>query len=79
MDTREVREALKKQPFQPFIMHLADGRKLEVTHPEFVAVSPRRVVVINNQDEWTSILEPLLIVSLEFAGTEQLEAPAQSR
>lgn len=71
METNAIREALHRQPFQPFSLRLADGRELIVPHPDFVAVSNRRVVVINSQDESTSLLEPLLIVSLEFKADGQ--------
>jgi hypothetical protein len=66
MDLRVVREALRKEPFEPFVLRLADGRSLSVWHPEFVAVGKRRLVVIDEDDSW-SILEPLLVVSLEQA------------
>ena len=67
MDVAGVREALRREPFEPFLMRLADGRSLEVRHPEFVALSPRRVIVIADDDvgSW-SVLEPLLIVSLDY-------------
>jgi hypothetical protein len=65
MDIAGVREALRPQPFEPFVMRLADDRTLEVKHPEFVALSPRRVIVIADDEigSW-SVVEPLLIVSL---------------
>src|SRR4029077_1141511 len=65
MEINAIREALHRQPFRPFSLRLADGRELFVPHPDFVALSPRRVVVINHDDESTAILEPLLIVSVE--------------
>lgn len=67
MDIAGVREALHREPFEPFLMRLADGRSLEVRHPEFVALSPRRIVVINDDEvgSW-SVVEPLLIVSLDY-------------
>ena len=46
-----IREALHKQPFQPFTLRLADGRTLPVPHRDFVAVSNRRVVVIDENAE----------------------------
>lgn len=64
MDIRVVREALRKEPFEPFVLRLADGGSLSVRHPEFVAIGKRRLVVIEEDDSW-SILEPLLIVSLD--------------
>jgi hypothetical protein len=46
-----LREELHRQPFRPFHLRLVDGRRLPVPHPDFVAVSPRRVVVISPADE----------------------------
>jgi hypothetical protein len=67
MDTQGIREALRRQPFEPFTMRLADGRSLPVPHPEFVAVHPRRVIVIAEDASW-SVVEPLLVVSLDYDG-----------
>ncbi len=64
MDITGVREALHKQPFEPFIIRLADGRSLPVPHPDFVAVLPRRIFVRAEDNSW-SIVEPLMIVSLD--------------
>jgi hypothetical protein len=50
MDVAGVREALRREPFEPFLIRLADGRSLEVKHPEFVALSPRRIIVIEDDD-----------------------------
>jgi hypothetical protein len=65
MDLAGVREALHKQPFQPFAIRLADRRSLPVPHPDFVALTPRRVIVGAEDDSW-SVVEPLLIVSLDY-------------
>jgi hypothetical protein len=64
MDIAGVREALHQQPFEPFAIRLADGRSLVVRHPDFVALTSRRVIVGAEDDSW-SIIEPLLIVSLD--------------
>lgn len=64
MDIAGVREVLHKQPFEPFVMRLADGRSLPVPHPDFIAVAPRRILVVAEDSTWT-IVEPLLIVSLD--------------
>ncbi|RPI82384.1 MAG: hypothetical protein EHM42_09525 [Planctomycetaceae bacterium] len=65
MDIAGVREALHKEPFLPFDIRLADGRALPVPHPDFVALTPRRVIVGATDDSW-SVVEPLLIVSLDY-------------
>jgi hypothetical protein len=66
MDIAGVRDALHAEPFSPFTIRLADGRSLPVPHPDFVALTPRRVIVGAVDDTW-SVVEPLLIVSLEHA------------
>jgi hypothetical protein len=65
MDIAGVRDALHREPFEPFEISLADGRRLSVPHPDFVALTPRRVIVGAADDSW-SVVEPLLIVSLDF-------------
>ena len=65
MDIAGVREALHREPFEPFVISLADGRSLPVPHPDFVAVSPRRIIVIADDGSW-SVVEPLLIASLDY-------------
>ena len=64
MDIAGVREVLHRQPFEPFLIRLADGRSLSVPHRDFVALTPRRVIVGAEDDSWT-IIEPLMIVSLD--------------
>ena len=73
MDLAGIREALGHQPFEPFAMHLADGRSLGVRHPEMVAVGRRRIIVVQPDDSW-SVIEPLMVVSLDYNGSN---APGQ--
>lgn len=41
----EVREALRKQPFEPFRIRLSSGQSYEVRHPEFAMVTRTSVFV----------------------------------
>lgn len=65
MDLAGLREALLQRPFEPFSIRLADGRSLEVRHPELLAVGKRRAILIQDDDSclW---LEPLLVVSIDW-------------
>jgi len=67
MDLQGVREALLRRPFESFSIRLADGRSLDIPHPEMVAVGKRRIIVVEQNDSW-SVIEPLLIVSLDYNG-----------
>jgi hypothetical protein len=76
VDVQNIRNALHQQPFKPFVLRLADGRRFPIPHPDFVAVSKRAVAVIDSTDGSAIILEPLLIISLETAtGTLPAEPP----
>jgi hypothetical protein len=70
MDIAGIREALHKVPFEPFSLRLADGRSLRVPHQDFVALHPRRIIVVNEDASW-SVIEPLLIVSIDFDATHK--------
>jgi len=64
MDLNTIRHALKEVPFRKFELCLADGRRIPVKHPEFVAMN-QRIVIVTDEESATKILEPPLIVSLE--------------
>lgn len=42
----EVRDALRKEPFQPCRIHLSNGQSYDVCHPEFAALTRTSVVVV---------------------------------
>ena len=35
----EIRSAMRQVPFEPFRLHLTDGTKFEVPHPDFLTIS----------------------------------------
>ncbi len=45
MNWEEVRNHLKKSPFQPFRVHMSDGSSYDVPHPDFMLVSRREIVI----------------------------------
>jgi hypothetical protein len=71
MDMEGLREALRRQPFEPFTVRLADGRSLRVPDSEFVALGSRRAIIVGENDSW-SVVEPLMIVSLDYDGNPKL-------
>jgi hypothetical protein len=78
MDIGGIREALHKQPFQPFNIKFADGRALAVRHRDFVAVHPRRIIVVHDDASW-SVVEPLLIVSIDYDAPRKKGANGEGR
>jgi len=62
----QFRKLLLAQPFQPFLVHLADGRQMSVPHREFASVSPSgRTIIISQPDDTFEIIDLLLVTSLE--------------
>jgi hypothetical protein len=66
MTIEQLREMHLARPFQPFDIHLADGRTLSVDHPEFLAQSRTgRTIAVSKPDDATEIVDLLLVVSLK--------------
>lgn len=65
MDLAGIRDAVNREPFRPFVLRPADGRAVPVRHPDSVALTPR-LVVVGFEDNTLSIIEPLLIVSIDL-------------
>ena len=66
MTIEQVRILYDAEPFQPFVMHLADGRRIPVAHREFMASAPSgRTVVVYQPDDSFNIVDLLLVTDLE--------------
>ncbi len=67
MTIEQLRTAYDAQPFQPFIMHLADGRSIPVMHREFMASAPSgRTIIVYQPDDTFNVVDLLLVTDLEF-------------
>lgn len=67
MAIAKIREAYDAQPFQPFTIHLANGRNIHVAHREFMASSPSgRTIIVYQSDDRHNVVDVLLISDLEF-------------
>ena len=62
------------QPFRPFLVKLADGRRFEVRHPENVSCSTNGREMVIHDDEGIHLIEQLLVVELVA-----VERPASAR
>jgi hypothetical protein len=55
----------RARPFEPFDIHLADGRTLPVDHPEFLAQTPAgRTIAVCHGDGTFEIVDLSLVASL---------------
>jgi hypothetical protein len=67
MAIEQMRAAYQAKPFRPFVIHLADGRQLPVSSPEFMLTVPSgRTIVVVQPDDTVNIVDLLLVTDLEF-------------
>lgn len=66
MTIEQLKRFEQAHPFRPFRIHMADGRHLDVKHPEHFARTPGgRTLFIMTGDEAFEIIDLLLVTSLE--------------
>ncbi len=65
MTLDRLRELYQAKPFQPFAIHLADGRNVTVKSPEFMSFSPTgRTIVVHEPDDSMRMIDLLLVTEL---------------
>jgi hypothetical protein len=66
MTIEQLRNVYDAQPFQPFIMHLADGRSIPVMHREFMTSAPSgRTIIVYQPDDTLNIVDLRLVTNLD--------------
>jgi hypothetical protein len=68
MTIEKMRELIDAQPFVPFVVHLADGRKISIDHPEFVSSSKtgRVIHVFHDPGDASTFIDVPLVTALEL-------------
>lgn len=66
MTIEEVRRFYDAQPFQQFILHLADGREIPVHGREYMASAPKgRMIHVFQPDGVSDHIDLLLVTGIE--------------
>ena len=63
MNLDPIRKRLHGE-FKPFTIHLSDGRKIPIPHPDFIAVG-RGLLVVLDENDVDQVVDGLHIVSVE--------------
>ena len=67
MTIDQIRMLCDAQPFQPFVMRLADGREIPVDHREFMMRAPSgRTIAVYGRDDCAHVIDLLLVTNLEI-------------
>ena len=62
----QLENLIQRQPFLPFTIYVAGGRKHRIEHPDFLGFSPRRrTVVVWTPTDTAIFVNPTLISEVE--------------
>jgi hypothetical protein len=66
MTIEQDRNFYNAQPFQPFVIHRADGRQIPVHSREIMMAAPTgRTIAVYQPDETMNVIDLLLVTDLE--------------
>ena len=66
MTPEEIRKLSEATPFRPFRVHTANGKSIDVPHPDFMHLSPTGCrLIVDDVDDSFEIIDVLLVTSLE--------------
>jgi hypothetical protein len=66
MTVDQLRNVCTAKPYQPFTIHLADGRDIYVRHPDFIITVPSgRTAIVYQPDDSFNIVDLRLVTALE--------------
>ena len=63
MNVGQIKQRLENG-FKPFELHLSNGRRIRVPHPDFIAVGKHTIAVIDEND-LACVIDALHIVSID--------------
>lgn len=67
MTIEQLRNLYNAQPFRPFVIRLADGRAVPVSHREFIMSVPSgRTIIVAQPDDTVNMIDRLLVTDLEL-------------
>jgi hypothetical protein len=73
MKLDRLRDAMHAAPFQPFIIHTADGNSARVPHPDLIALLGVRTAIVTSPSDRTTpsyrLIDIPMITQLEIDGT----------
>lgn len=70
MTIGQLKKVHQAAPFRPFVLHMADGRKIAVRHRDFLSHSETgRTVIVHHDGDDFSILDVLMITEIEVTAS----------
>jgi hypothetical protein len=77
MTQQELHEVARRQPFEPFRLHLTTGTTYDVRHRDLIMVGRRSAIIgISNQPQSTVYDRTIKVDLLHIVGIEELPPPS---
>lgn len=67
MNGKTLQDAIHAAPFRPFELVLADGSRVVVRHPEWIAYAGGRVALVTDQNDRAHYVDVMLVTKVEIA------------
>ena len=72
MSPDAVKKFMHAAPWRPFVLCLADGRAIQVPHPDFISITRNgRSVIVATVDEDYEVIDVFLILSIKTKGSQK--------
>jgi hypothetical protein len=71
MKIAEIKDAKDQRPFQPFLIRMADGREIEITHPDAIAWNTP-VEADGDDEDNGEAAEPLTVICVVPGGRREI-------
>jgi len=71
--TEDIRKLVRRAPFEPFEIRLADGRAIRVLHPDFILIPPGRARTIHvaDRDGRIDLVNSAILVSVQSISQDE--------
>jgi hypothetical protein len=67
MTIEQILNVFQSRPFRPIVVHLVDGRRFTIRHPEFVTfASDGTTIALHHEEEGVTVVDPSMVQELEI-------------
>jgi predicted ribosome-associated RNA-binding protein Tma20 len=68
MQIEEIRKTVKARPFKAFEIHLENGEKYLINHPESIFITPHLIITVDEQEQ-TIFIAPEAVSTICFVNS----------
>ena len=66
MNADAIRDLVRREPFQPFTIHLSSGEAHDVRHPECIAIGKGRIAITDPDADRVAVCSLMHVTTIEY-------------